>query len=63
MFQYWEREAHQTLGHQLLICSPQHQEKLHSVLKILETNKDQWCVRILGDPVLQLEERPVLGEE
>ena len=63
MLHYGKGETHQALSHQLLLSSPQHQQQLHTVLEVLETNQDQGSVRILVDSILQLEQRPIFGEE
>ena len=58
-----EGEADEALGHQLLLGRPQHQQQLHPVPQLLEADQHQRRVRVAGDAVLELEQRPVLGEE
>ena len=58
-----EGEADQALGHQLLLVSPEDQQELDPVPELLEADQDQGRVGVPGHAVLELEERPVLGEE
>ena len=59
----WQREADQSLGHQLLFSSPKNQEQFDPVLELLETDKNQRSVRIAIDSILQFEQRSIFGEE
>merc|ERR1719367_1773416 len=63
MFHDGEGEADKAWRNQQLLICPEYEQQLDPVPQLLQTDQHHWVVRVAGHPILQLEERTILGEK